>query len=128
MTLVRVVLALAFICSSLVNFPPVSAAFADAKGAVSGSLEHSHAAMSGLDHTDEDSSVMGSASKECIPDGKSHSGHGKSSDCCAAICFDLTVLSSEGHGEGKLPSVQSIYSLESIIAVGPVQVLRPPRA
>ncbi len=125
----RVVLTIAFICSSLSYSMPIAEASFDAKIGAIASLEHDHSASSELDSSITKSSASDSDDEECVPDGKSHNGHGKSSsDCCATICFDLTILSSHGHREAKLPPVLSAEFLKSVLAVGPYRFLRPPRA
>ncbi len=129
MAFMRLVLAIAFIFSSLSYSMPIAEASGDTNGAAVASLEHDHSAIS-----ERVSSIAGSPSSEaddneCIPDGKSHSGHdNSSSDCCAAVCFDLTMLSSEGYRETKSPPALSVELLQSVIAVGPYRFLRPPRA
>lgn len=125
----RVVLTVAFICSSLSYSMPIAEASFDARDAAIASLEHDHSASSELDSSITKSSASDPDDEECVPDGKSHNGHGKSSsDCCATICFDLTILSSHGRREAKLPPVLSAELPQSVLAVGPYRFLRPPRA
>ena len=125
----RVVLTVAFICSSLSYSMPIAEASIDVKIAAIASLEHDHCASSELDSSITKPSALDSDDEECVPDGKSHNGHGKSpSDCCATICFDLTILSSQGRREAKLPPVHSAEFPQSVLAVGPYRFLRPPRA
>ena len=129
MTFMRVVLTVAFICSSLSFSMPIAEASSDANGVAVASLKHDLSASGERDSSITKSSASDSEDEECIPDGKSHNGHGKSSsDCCAAICFDLTILSSEGYREAKLPPVLSAEFPQSVLAVGPYRFLRPPRA
>ena len=124
----RVVLTIAFICSSLSYSMPIAEASVGAKDAAIASLDHDHSASSELDSSTTKSSASDSDDEECVPDGKSHNGHGKSSDCCATICFDLTISSSHGRREAKLPPVLSAELPQSVLAVGPYRFLRPPRA
>ena len=125
----RVVLTVAFICSSLSYSMPIAEASFDAKDAAIASLEHDHSASGGLDSSITKPSALDSDDDECIPDGKSHNGHGKSpSDCCATVCFDLTILSSHGRSETKLSPILSAELPQSVLAVGPYRFLRPPRA
>ena len=125
----RVVLTVAFICSSLSYSMPIAEASFDAKDAAIASLEHDHSASGGLDSSITKPSALDSDDDECIPDGKSHNGHGKSpSDCCATVCFDLTILSSHGRREAMLPPILSAELPQSVLAVGPYRFLRPPRA
>ena len=124
----RVVLTFAFICSSLSYSMPIAEASFDAKIAAIAALEHDHSASSGLGSSITKPSALDSDDEECVPDGKTHNGHGKSSDCCATICFDLTILSSHGRREAKLPPVLSAELPQSVLAVGPYRFLRPPRA
>ena len=128
LVLMRLVLTIAFVCSSLSHFMSTAKASGDAIGTVV-KLEHPHSAGSELGGTHSKSSASEADQKECIPDGKSHAGHGKSAaDCCAAICFDLTILSSEEYREAILPSTLSAELPQSVLAVGPYRFLRPPRA
>ena len=124
----RVVLTIAFICSSLSYSMPIAEASVGAKDAAIASLEHDHSASSELNSSIAKSPASDSDDEECVPNGKSHNGHGKSSDCCATICFDLTILSSHGRREAKLPPVLSAELPQSVLAVGPYRFLRPPRA
>ena len=126
--LMRVVLTVAFIFSPLSYSMPIAVASFDANGAVVASLEHDHSESGELDSSTTKSSASDSDDEECVPDGKSHNGHGKSSsDCCATICFDLTILSSHGRREAMLPPVLSAELPQSVLAVGPYRFLRPPR-
>ena len=127
--LMRVVLTVAFIFSPLSYSMPIAVASFDANGAVVASLEHDHSESGELDSSTTKSSASDSDDEECVPDGKSHNGHGKSSsDCCATICFDLTILSSHGRREAMLPPILSAELPQSVLAVGPYRFLRPPRA
>ena len=129
MTWMRLVLTVAFICSSLSYSMPIAEASVDTNGAAVASLEHDHSAISEQVSSNSEPSSSDADSKECIADGKSHSGHGKStSDCCATICFDLTILSSEGHREPKMSPTLLTEFPQSVLAVGPYRFLRPPRA
>lgn len=124
----RVVLTVAFVCSSLSYSMPIAKASFDAKIAAIASLEYDHSASSELDSSITKSSASVSDDEECVPDGKSHVGHGKSaSDCCAKICFDLTILSTVGFREAMVPPVLSDELRHSVRAVGPYRFLRPPR-
>lgn len=125
----RVVLTVAFICSSLSYSMPIAEASFNAKIAAIASLKHDHSASSELDSSTTKSSASVSDDEECVPDGKSHDGHGKSpSDCCAKICFDLTILSAVGFREAMVPPALSDELRHSVRAVGPYRFLRPPRA
>lgn len=125
----RVLLTVAFVCSSLSYSMPIAKASFYAKDAVIASLEHDHSASSELDSSISKSSASDSDDEECVPDGRTHNGHGKStSDCCASVCFDLTILSSHGRSEVKLPPTLTAMFSKSVLAVGPYRFLRPPRA
>lgn len=125
----RVVLTVAFICSSLSYSMPIAGASFDAKDAAIASLGHDHSASSELYSSNTKSTASDSDDEECLPDGKAHNGHGKSiSDCCASICFDLTILSLHGRSEVKLPPTLTATFSQSVLAVGPYRFLRPPRA
>ena len=129
MTWMRLVLTVAFICSSLSYSMPIAEASVDTNGAAVASLEHDHSAISEQVSSNSEPSFSEADEEECIPDGKPHNGHGKSSsDCCAAICFDLTILSSEEYREAMLPPTLSAELPQSVLAVGPYRFLRPPRA
>ena len=91
-------------------------------------LEHSHSAGSEHGAAHAESSASEVDKKECGSDGPAHSGHSKAdSDCCAAACTDLTILSAVGYREAMLSPTLSIEIPQSVLAVGPNQFLRPPR-
>jgi hypothetical protein len=126
--LMRLVLAIAFFCSSLTASIPKAEASSYAKSASFTVLEHNHSLSGERATSNSKASVSEVDAKECIPDGKSHNGHGtSSSDCCAAACFDLTILSAVGYREAVLPPSLSDELRRSVLAVGPYRFLRPPR-
>ncbi len=134
--LVRLVFAIAFFCSSFSASIPMAEASSHAESASVAVVEHDHS--SGFERvsssskssvSEVDASVSEVDAKECPPDGKSHNGHGtSSSDCCAAACFDLTILSAVGYREAVLSPTLSDELRHSVLAVGPYRFLRPPRA
>jgi hypothetical protein len=129
MALMRLVLAIAFICSSLSTSILMAEASSDTTGASVAVLEHDHSASGERASTNSKASDPEVDSTECLPYGKSHNGHGtSSSDCCAAACFDLTILSTVGFREAMLPPALSDELRHSVRAVGPYRFLRPPRA
>ena len=129
MTFMRMVLAIAFMCSSLSHFLLVAQAADIGTDTAFTSLEHHHSTIGQRVSSvlEEPSSVA--AYEECQTDGKPHSGHSKSaSDCCAAVCFDLTILSSLGYREARTPPVLIAELHQLLLAVTPYRFLRPPRA
>jgi hypothetical protein len=129
MALLRLVLAIAFFCSSLSTSIPLAEASSDAKSASIAMLEHDHSPSGEHVNSNSKASVYEVDAKDCVSDGKSHKGHGtSSSDCCAAACFDLTILSAVGCRESVLSPILSDELLHSFLAVGPYRFLRPPRA
>ena len=128
-TLVRLILAVALFCSSLYYSMPIAEASLQADDAAVASVEHDHSASAERVLSISKSFSSEADLKECAPDGKSHNVHGNSSsDCCAAVCFDLTILASAGHDEVSLLPVFSADFPQSVLAVGPYRLLRPPRA
>jgi hypothetical protein len=126
--LMRLVLAIAFFCASLSVSIPMAEASSDAKGASVAVLKHDHSPSGERISSNSNASISEADVQECIPDGKSHYGHGtSSSDCCAAACFDLTILSAVGYREAVLPPSLSDELRRSVLAVGPYRFLRPPR-
>lgn len=125
--MMRWVLTFAFVCSSLSYSMPAAMASSKSIGSAF-TLEHAHSVGSEHGAAHAESSASEVDEKECGSDGPSHSGHSKSdSDCCSAICFDLTILSPEEYRETGLSPTLSIEIPQSVLAVGPNQFLRPPR-
>ena len=127
--LMRLVLAIVFFCSSLSASIPKAEASSYAKSASVVVLEHDHSPIGEPVSSNSKSSISEADVQECIPDGKSHYGHGtSSSDCCAAACSDLTTLPAVGYREAVLSLSLSDELRRSVLAVGPYRFLRPPRA
>lgn len=127
--LMRLVLAIAFFCSSLSASIPMSEASSDAKSSSVAVVGHDHSPSGERVSSDSKASISEADAKECIPDGRSHNGHGtSSSDCCAAACFDLTILSAVGYRVAVLSPTLSDELRHSVLEIGPYQFLRPPRA
>ena len=128
--LVRLLVAVAFFCTSLTySMPNAEASFlADGKAVASVECDHSD-----IGERSHPISKIASNSKadveECVPNGKPHSEHGdKSSEYCAEVSFDITILVSGRAGEARLPSQLSSILAQLVRAVEPYRFLRPPRA
>lgn len=129
MTFMRMVLAIAFMCSSFSHSVPVAQAADIGKETALASLEHDHSTMGERVSSILEWPSSEAANEECQADGRSHNGHSKStSDCCAAVCFDLTILSSFGCREARMLPVLIAELHQSLLAVAPYRFLRPPRA
>lgn len=129
MTFMRMVLAIAFMCSSFSHSLPVAQAADIGKDTAQTSLGHDHSTIGDRDSSILEWSSSEVANEECQTDGRPHSGHSKStSDCCAAVCFDLTILSSVRCREALTSPVLTAELHQSLLAVEPYRFLRPPRA
>ena len=129
MSFVRMVLAIAFMCSSFSHSLPVAQAADIGKDTALTSLEHDHSTVGERVSSILEWPSSEAVNEECQTDGRSHNGHSKStSDCCAAVCFDLTILSSVGCKEARTPLLLIAELHQSLLAVEPYRFLRPPRA
>jgi hypothetical protein len=129
-----VIVALAFVCSSLLNSTPGFAASSESNGGVVASHEHQHTVDGGdfdlhINASDlELDTAFKADSEDCAPGKKHHDFSSSSADCCAAICLGMTVLPTNGFMCFGRPADPWVDSYSSVYAVVPVGFMRPPRA